>query len=93
MVECVTDRTEGQQLAKQDVLPELNARVHEAARRFEGSEPERDLWDFTCECGVPDCRVRVPLSLAAYEALRAADRPVLAPGHEQVGPADRLSTA
>ena len=83
MVEGLLDRHEGQQLEKQDVLLELNAHVHEAARRFEGTEPERDVWDFTCECGEPDCRIRVSLTLAEYEALRAGDRPVLAPGHEQ----------
>jgi hypothetical protein len=84
-MELVSDRPEGQQLEKQDVLPELNARVHEAAKRFEGAEPERDLWDFTCECGTTDCRGRVSLALAEYEALRAANRPVLALGHEPVG--------
>ena len=62
-----------------------------STRRRGGSRapsPERDLWDFTCECGAPDCRVRVSLTLAEYEALRAADGPVQAPGHEQAGPAD-----
>ena len=67
---------------KQDVLHEVNAHVHEAARRFEGVEPGEDRWDFTCECGSSDCRTTVSLLLADYEALRAAGRPVLAPGHE-----------
>lgn len=89
----MTDRGAEQPLAKQGVLFELNARVHEAARRFEGIEPERDPWDFTCECGAPDCRVPVSLTLADYEALRVADRPVLAPEHEQAGPDDTPSTA
>jgi hypothetical protein len=74
-------------LAKQNVLLELNARVHEAARRFEGLEPERDPWDFTCECGAPECRVPVSLTLAEYEALREAARPVLAPGHSNIAAA------
>ncbi|TML77105.1 MAG: hypothetical protein E6G12_05500 [Actinobacteria bacterium] len=86
-------RSEKEQRAERDLLFEVNAHVHEAARRFEGPQPEPDVWDFTCECGVPDCRVPVPLTLAEYEALRAANRPVLASGHEKVAPADELSTA
>ena len=65
----------------QDVLSEVNAHVHEAARRFEGIEPGPDRWDFTCECGASDCRVTVSLTTAEYEALRAADGRILAPGH------------
>jgi hypothetical protein len=67
-----------QQRAKQAVLLELNARVHEAARRFEGADPGLDRWDFTCECGAPECRSPVSLTLAQYEALRAAGQPILA---------------
>jgi hypothetical protein len=81
-VKRVTGRGEKQVDAERDVLLELNARVHEAARRFEGVEPGRDPWDFTCECGVPDCRAQVSLTLAEYEALRAGDRLVVAPGHQ-----------
>ena len=69
--------------AEQDILHEVNAHVHEAARRFEGTGPEHDHWEFTCECGAPDCRVAVALTLAEYEALGAAGRPVLAPGHKK----------
>ncbi len=65
----------------QDVLSEVNAHVHEAARRFEGIEPGPDRWDFTCECGAPGCRVTVSLTTAEYEALQAAHQHVLAPGH------------
>jgi hypothetical protein len=65
-----------------DLLSEVNAHVHEAARRFEGTGPEKDHWEFTCECGAPDCRMPVSLTLAQYEALRAAGRLVLAPEHE-----------
>ena len=79
----MTGRGENQQSVEWDVLLELNARVHEAARRFEGSEPERDLWGFTCECGAADCREPVSLTLAEYEALRVERRGVLAPGHEE----------
>jgi len=86
-VNAMNDRREKHDPAEQDILHEVNAHVHEAARRFEGMGPERDPWEFTCECGAPDCRVPVSLTLAEYEALGAAGRPVLAPGH---GKADRL---
>jgi hypothetical protein len=78
----VADLGEEQQRAKQDVLLELNGRVHEAARRFEDNESEQHLWDFTCECGAPDCRAPVTLTLAQYEALRTAEQPLLADGHD-----------
>jgi hypothetical protein len=78
----VTGRDENQEAAE-DVLHEVNAHVHEAARRFEGVAPGEDRWDFTCECGAPDCRVAVSLTLPEYEALRSAGRPVLAAGHEK----------
>jgi hypothetical protein len=65
----------------QDVLSEVNAHVHEAALRFEGIQPGPDRWDFTCECGTPDCRVTVSLTTAEYEALQKAHEHVLAPGH------------
>jgi hypothetical protein len=83
VVNAVTGRGEHSEAEKQDVLHEVNAHVHEVARRFEGVEPGQDRWDFTCECGAPGCRKTVSLLLADYEALRAAGRPVLAPGHEK----------
>ena len=76
-------RGEKQDPDEPDLLHEVNAHVHEVAKRFEGVEPGPDLWEFTCECGAPGCRVAVSLTLAEYEALRAAGRPVLAPGHEK----------
>jgi hypothetical protein len=79
----MTGRREKHEPDEQDVLLEVNAHVHEAARRFEGLAPGEDSWDFTCECGAPGCRVTVSLTLAEYEALRAAGRPVLASGHEK----------
>ena len=78
----VADQPEEQQRAKQSILLELNGRVHEAAKRFESADREPYLWDFTCECGAPDCRVSVSLTLAEYEVLRDVDRPVLAVGHD-----------
>jgi hypothetical protein len=77
----VTGGEEKREADEQDVLLEVNAHVHEAARRFEGVEPGADRWDFTCECGAPDCRATASLTLAEYEALRSAGKRVLAPGH------------
>ena len=57
--------------------------VHEVARRFEGVEPGTDRWEFRCECGAPDCREAVSLTLAEYEAQRAGGEPVVAPGHRR----------
>jgi hypothetical protein len=82
-VNAVTGRGEKQGPDEQDVLLEVNAHVHEAARRFEGIAPGGDRWDFTCECGAAGCRITVSLRLAEYESLRAEGRPVLAPGHEK----------
>ena len=79
----MTGRDEKQELPEQDLLFEVNAHVHEAARRFEGVDGGPEPWEFTCECGAPGCRVAVFLTLAEYERLRAAGTPVLAPGHER----------
>ena len=76
-------RGEQQDPAKPDLLHEVNAHVHEAARRFAGVEPREEHWEFTCECGAPGCSVSVSLTLAEHEALRTSGRPVLAPGHRQ----------
>ena len=78
---AVTGRDEKHEPGEQDVLLEVNAHVHEVARRLEDVSSGVDRWDFTCECGASDCRVTVSLTLAEYEALRAAGTPVLAPGH------------
>lgn len=81
----MSDRRKKQDPAEQDILHEVNAHVHEAALRFEGAAPGQEHWEFACECGASDCRVQVSLTLAEYEALRAAGRSVLAPGHERAG--------
>jgi hypothetical protein len=78
----VTGRGEKREADPQDVLLEVNAHVHEAAKRFEGIEPAQDRWDFTCECGAHDCRETVSLTLAEFESSRTAGRTVLAPGHQ-----------
>ena len=80
--------TRSKSLLELDLLTEVNAHVHEAARRFEGVEPGPDRWEFRCECGATDCRETVSLTLADYEAQRAGGQPVLAPGHATIGAAD-----
>ena len=80
----MSDRREKHDPAEPDLLHEVNAHVHEAARRFEGTGSEQDRWEFTCECGAPDCRVPVALTLDESEALGAAGRPVLAPDHKKL---------
>jgi hypothetical protein len=67
----MADTGDEERSAKQSILLELNGRVHEAAKLFESADTDRDLWDFTCECGASDCRVSVSLTLDEYEALRA----------------------
>jgi hypothetical protein len=79
----VTGHDDEQEPDDTDLLSEVNAHVHEVARRFEGVDPGPERWKFTCECGAPDCREAVSLTLAEYEARRAAGRPVLAPGHRR----------
>ena len=81
--DAVTGRDKKPKPAESDLLSEVNAHVHAAARRFQGVEPEPDHWEFTCECGAPDCREAVSLTLAEYEAQRAAGQPVVAPGHRR----------
>jgi hypothetical protein len=82
VVQRVANRGDAERRAKQGILFELNGRVHEAAMLFESAQRDRDLWDFTCECGAPDCRASVSLTLADYEALHEAGQPVLVAGHE-----------
>ncbi len=67
--------TTKQEPAELDLLTEVNAHVHEAARRFEGVEPGPDRWEFRCECGATDCRETVSLTLADYETHRAEGQP------------------
>ena len=63
-----------------DLLAEVNARVRELADAQSEGTAE---WDFRCECGEPDCRESVSLTVAGYELLRAGGSPILAPGHER----------
>ena len=79
----VTGHDDEQEPDDADLLSEVNAHVHEVARRFEGVEAGAERWKFTCECGAPACREAVSLTLAEYEARRAGGQPVLAPGHRR----------
>jgi hypothetical protein len=67
-------------LARRGALLEVNVRIREAALRLDAAEPEA-VWAFLCECGEAGCHAQVRLTLAEYDALKAAERPVLAPGH------------
>jgi len=72
-------------------LTEVNTETLEAAR--ESGSPKQE-WEFFCECGRPDCREQVELTLDAYIALHDGGRPVLAKGHRlsQVERARRLQS-
>lgn len=65
---------------KTAALTEINSGIVAVARE---SVAHDEAWDFFCECGRPDCDARVPLTIAAYVALRDGDGDVLAPGHHR----------
>jgi hypothetical protein len=68
----------------QGLLAEVNARVRDIAeRQSQGAEE----WEFRCECGARGCCETVSMSLAEYEAARAASQAILAEGHAQERPA------
>lgn len=73
---------------KTAALAEVNAHILEAARE---SPARSEEWEFFCECGQPDCRELVTLSLAGYASLRGSDEPVLAADH-LLPPATNLPT-
>ena len=60
---------------------ELNRQMRLAMERFDASETETDAWTFLCECGDGGCQEWIELPLAAYEARRRREEPILAPGH------------
>jgi hypothetical protein len=56
---------------------EVNERIRQVTTGFNG-----ESHDFLCECSDPTCAVRISLTLAEYEHIRAnSTRFVLAPGH------------
>ncbi len=61
------------------VREHVNHRIYELSVEHPGPFPT----EFLCECGEIDCPAFVTLSLAEYEELRSASRPILASGHTQ----------
>jgi len=62
-----------------ELLGEVNRTIRDLAAKV---DPEDDsAWDFVCECGREDCRERVGLALAQYDALKRCEGALLAPGH------------
>lgn len=59
----------------------VNDNIREAAVGFDGAEAQA-VWEFMCECGVPDCKALVRLTVNEYDRLKALDEAVLAHGHE-----------
>ena len=72
-----------ERLARNEVLfREVNERIADAAEPH--ARPGDDhVYEFLCECSNVGCDLRLPLTLAAYERVRAnATHFVVAPGHE-----------
>ena len=69
-------------LARNETLfREVNERIEEVA--VSHGPGDGHVYEFLCECSNADCTLRVPLSSAAYEAVRGHPAQfVLAPGHE-----------
>jgi hypothetical protein len=62
---------------------EVNERVAEVAEAFVQVEATSEPVEFSCECGSAACTERIAMTLAEYEAVRAAPtRFAVAPGHE-----------
>jgi hypothetical protein len=71
----------GERQSETATLTEVNAHIRDFANESRADEVE---WDFFCECGEPDCRERITLTLDAYIGLHARGRAVLGPGHRPV---------
>jgi hypothetical protein len=72
-----------ERLANNEVLfREVNERIESAAEQQ--SRPRDDhVYEFLCECSNIGCDLRLPLTLSAYEGVRADPTCfVVAPGHE-----------
>jgi hypothetical protein len=79
------------QTFKTVALTDVNTHIREVACESISEEQE---WEFFCECGEPDCRAQVMLTLERYSMLHDHRQAVLAPGHvlSQVERARRLAT-
>lgn len=57
--------------------------ANERMQSWEERHRDSALEDYVCECADPDCRARVPLTAAEYEAVRReSSHFVVVPGHE-----------
>jgi hypothetical protein len=73
------DARETRLAANETMFRELNERIDAAARRH---GEDSHVYAFVCECSNTDCTVKIELSLAEYEAVRAhGSRFAVAKGH------------
>jgi hypothetical protein len=80
---------EGSREARQRAWREVNANIATLADRLTQAIVDSNRgWTFMCECGDRDCREMLTAELGAYRAVRAADRFLVAIGHE--APGDRV---
>jgi hypothetical protein len=77
------DRRQGENEA---LFRRVNDRIEQLAEgAFDSGEEGARAWDFVCECYDKGCTERVALTIAEYEAVRAAgERFVVAPAPEHV---------
>jgi hypothetical protein len=77
------DAERARRIAENEALfRDLNEQVGVVAHSFSAGGETR-AFDFLCECGDATCAQRVPITLAAYEALRASSvRFAIVPGHD-----------
>jgi hypothetical protein len=73
------DARERRLAANETTFRELNERIEAAARRH---GEDAHVYAFVCECSNTDCTLKIELSLAEYEAVRAhSARFAVAKGH------------
>ena len=73
----MTEPLEERKARTESAFREVNERIAENARRFDGGST-----DFICECDDPSCTERVKATLREYEEVRAnGARFLLAHGH------------
>jgi hypothetical protein len=72
-----------ERLAGNEVLfRDINERIADVAEPH-ASPRDEHVYEFFCECSNVGCDLRLPLTLAAYEAVRSEPTQfVIAPGHE-----------
>ena len=74
----------GTHIFKTEAFTDVNAHILEVAVECPSGLPE---WEFFCECGRPDCHLRVMLTVDQYGAIRDVGGAVLAGGHKLSQPA------